>query len=115
MSSTIARPNRDPYVRDGGSTSFDGFENYGSRAETIERLKAWGDVLIREVSETVDEGDEDNDEDGGSHLILRRAQEVAHRHPELKSALLQFASSQGAQNDYSDKNLVDAIWVIQRT
>ena len=59
----------DPNVRDGGSTSFEGFENYGSREETISRLTAWGDVLIREVAEPVDEDDEGDE----SPLIMRRA------------------------------------------
>lgn len=102
----------DPYVRDGGSTSFDGFDGYGSRLETIARLTAWGDVLVREVVEAVDEGEDEDDE---SLLIMRRAKEIAQRHPELKSDLLQFAKSQGEQNDYADENLVDAIWVIQRS
>lgn len=46
---------------------------------------------------------------------MGRAQEIAQRHPELKSDPLQFAKSQGEQNDYADENLVDAIWVIQRS
>ena len=105
----------DPYVRAGGSTSFDGFENYGSRSETIASLTAWGDVLIREVAEPVEEDHDGNDGEEESLLIMRRAQEIAQRHPELKSALLQFAKSQSDQNDYADENLVDAIWVIQRS
>lgn len=51
----------DPYVRDGGSTSFDGFESYGTRSETIVRLTAWGDVLIREALEPAAE-DKDGDD-----------------------------------------------------
>lgn len=101
----------DPYVRDGGSASFSGFENYGSRAQVIAGLTACGDVLIREVVEPV-EGDEDEDEE--SLLILRRAEELAQRHPEVKAALLRFASDQHLQNDYAEENLVDAIWVVQR-
>lgn len=103
----------DPYVRDGGSALFPGFENYGSRDDTIARLTRWGDVVVREVAESVGDDEED---DGGdeSRLILRRAQQLALRHPELKSVLLEFAEDQQRQNDYTNENLVDAIWVVQR-
>ncbi|MCC6539765.1 MAG: hypothetical protein IT162_19610 [Bryobacterales bacterium] len=40
----------DPYVREGASSHFAGFESYASRKETVRRLTAWGDRLVREVA-----------------------------------------------------------------
>ena len=108
----------DVFVADGGSTDFAGFEQYGDHAQTTKWLTAAGDRLVREVRDSGDEdedADVDVDVDSEDELIAARADEIARRHPEVADAVRQFASSQKAENDYVSANLVDAVWVLQRS
>jgi SAM-dependent methyltransferase len=43
----------DVFLREGGSTAFEGFENSLSHRETVSGLTAWGDTLIRQADATV--------------------------------------------------------------
>ncbi len=103
----------DVFLRDGGTTTFPGFEHYRPRAETVRGLTAWGDVL---VTETVGETDRDDDEgDDDVVAIHRRAVALATRHPEHREQLLAFAAHQAAANAHIAENLVDAVWVLRRS
>lgn len=102
----------DSYIRIGGRSDFPGFEQYAEHAETIRRLTAWGDTVVHESIESVEE-DDDEEEDEAA-LILARAEGLAQAHPELREALLGFAHSQAAENHYIDENLIGAVWVLSR-
>ncbi len=102
----------DSFIASGGSTDFPGFEQYAEHDETIRRLTSCGDRLIREVlEEEFDDDESDLDEDA---LIAARAETIALRHPEIASAVREFAASQAAENAYIASNLCGAIWVLER-
>ena len=101
----------DAFLRDGGSTSFAGFESYRSRQETVNGLTHWGDTVVREVLEAASTAVE-NDEDAAA--IYRRAVEIAARHPEHANQLLAFARYQAEANEHISENLSGAVWVLQR-
>jgi SAM-dependent methyltransferase len=101
----------DVFVKDGGSTQFEGFENYARLDEVRRQLTAHGDVLFREVFETDDEEEDDEEADA----IMRRASVLVQAHPEHAEALLAFARAQSDQYAYMESNLTGAIWVLQRT
>jgi 2-polyprenyl-3-methyl-5-hydroxy-6-metoxy-1,4-benzoquinol methylase len=102
----------DAFVKDGGSTSFPGFEQYTSREEAIRRLTAHGDTLVTEILEAPSASVEDDDE---SDLIYRRAKKLAKDHPELEQQLLDFAENQKNENVYIAQNLVGTVWVVQKS
>jgi SAM-dependent methyltransferase len=102
----------DPFIKDGGSAGFPGFEGYAEHAETVKRLTSCGDALIETVRES-DAHDEDDANEG--ELIRSRAEGLAERHPDLATELLEFAENQAAENTYIDENLIGAIWVLQRS
>jgi cyclopropane fatty-acyl-phospholipid synthase-like methyltransferase len=106
----------DDYRKEGtyvGEKAHEGYDNYVCYDETIKRLTAHGDVLVREVEEAHDEMVEDNEE-VNAH-IRRRAEAIATRHPEWKDALEAFVAEQQASCDYMEDQLVAMIWVLQRT
>lgn len=102
----------DAFVRAGGSTRFPGFEQYAEHDETIARLSACGDRLVREGVEAEDDDRADEDE---SEVVAARAKAVAAKHPEIAAEVLRFAESQSAENDYINTNLIGAVWVLSRT
>lgn len=102
----------DPFIKDGGSSGFPGFESYAEHAETVQRLTSCGDTLIQTVREADAHAEDDTNE---AELIRSRAEDLARRHPNLATELLEFAENQAAENDYIDENLIGAIWVLQRS
>lgn len=101
----------DAFVKGGGSTQFDGFENYAPLEDVRRQLTAHGDVLVREVFEDDDEAEDDEE----AEAIMRRASMLARAHPEHAEALLAFARAQSDQYAYMESNLTGAIWVLLRT
>ena len=73
----------DAFIADGGSSDFPGFEQYANHEETLHRLTASGDRLVREVWEDDEEGE---DEDSEGALISARAEAIAQRHPRIEFA-----------------------------
>ncbi|NKC01168.1 MAG: methyltransferase domain-containing protein [Pseudomonadales bacterium] len=109
----------DVFLVAGGSSDYPGFEQYAAHDETIARLTAHGDKLVQEILEDEDdEDDEDDEQEETGHdesaLILKRARVIAAREPEVADAVLEFAASQAAENEFIEANLVDALWVLKR-
>lgn len=106
----------DAFIKDGGSSSYPGFENYANRDETISRLTVHGDILRYELleSEDTDPGSGNQCDREEADLIYQRAVAIAKAHPELEADLLGFAKGQVEENSYIDENLIGAIWVLQR-
>jgi SAM-dependent methyltransferase len=99
----------DDFLEDETTTSLPSYEEYVSRAETLRRLQAHGDVIAREIIEP----DTEEEEDEGA-LIRRRALALAQKHPELAEALRRFADDQDRAYEYIADHLVAAIWVVRR-
>lgn len=104
----------DSYIVSGGSNDFPGFEHYAEHEETISRLTSSGDRLVREVLEEEDQDDGDNDDSDEDVFIAQRAEAVASRHPEVATAVRNFAASQADENEYISTNLRGAVWVLER-
>lgn len=108
----------DAFVKEGGSSDFPGFEQYTDHDETVSRLTACGDRLVREIAMSDAPAGNNQDGDHEDHeesvLITARAEAIAARHPELAQAVRAYAKNQAAEYDYIDANLVDTIWVLQR-
>ncbi|MEM7583645.1 MAG: class I SAM-dependent methyltransferase [Acidobacteriota bacterium] len=103
----------DDYVRDGGTTDFERFDNYVSRGAMVEQLEAHGDTLLRRVETPATEIAASHDTEGA--WIRRRALELAERHPELREAFLEFAKEQQAEMDFLEANMVAAVWILKRS
>ena len=102
----------DSYLNEMGSVSYGGTEGYASHEETLRRLAASGDVVVREIREPLESVVAANAENNAS--IRRRAQALAGVHPALKGALPGFVEDQELECDYLEKNLISASWLIRR-
>jgi len=104
----------DGFVREAGSTDFPGFERYAKHEETLARLLSQGDALVVELLLEDEEEEDDEEEDEGA-LIASRAARLSKAHPEMADAFMEFAAMQSSENAYIEENLIDAIWVLQRS
>lgn len=102
----------DDYVKEGGSTDFKRWEGYVGRDETIRRLQAHGDKIVREVPEADEnllaEYEQDN------NCIRRRAEDLAGRQPELREMLMAFVRDQIDECDFMAENMAPVVWVLKR-
>ena len=101
----------DGFIKDGGSSDFPGFEQYGNHAEMTARLTACGDTLIGEIIEAQNC---EHDEHREAKMIAARARNIAARRPEIAVEVLTYAEKQAAEYDFMDKNFVGAIWILKR-
>ena len=84
----------------------------GRLDETIRIIRQYvkpGGYLV--ISDAYIDGDDEPDE---SALIVARAETLAVRYPDQAEAIMGFAQSQTAENEYIEDNLIGAIWVLQR-
>ena len=98
----------DDFLEDEATTSLPSYDEYVSHEETLRRLQAHGDIIVREIIEP-----EAEEEDEGA-LIRRRALALAEKHPELAEAFRRFADDQDRAYEYMAEHLVAAIWVVRR-
>lgn len=102
----------DCYIKEGGTSAFPGFEDYGSRESVRQRLQAHGDALQREVIAPADDSEAYAREMG---QIRRRAEGLIARHPELKGEVMHYVENQQQTYDYMAANVVPVTWVLQRS
>jgi precorrin-6B methylase 2 len=101
----------DDFLRDGGSTAFPRFEKYRSHEETVRGLQCHGDVLVREV--LAQQGNVVAGVPEETH-IRRRAEQLAQQHPRLKVMLLAYADEQAREYAYLERNMVAAVWLLEK-
>lgn len=102
----------DGFIKDGASSDFPGFEQYGERSDMIARLLAYGDTLVSEIIET-NESKVTGHEEG--EMIAARARAIAARQPDIAAEVLKYAEAQVAEYEFMDENFVGAIWVLNRS
>jgi SAM-dependent methyltransferase len=99
----------DGYRREGGSAIFPGFENMQPREEMLALWTIHGDQL---VSERTFEGENEGVAEAAN--IMRRATELAERHPQMQHALLRYARSQADEYAFLAANIVSALWTFRK-
>lgn len=89
-----------------------GYAHYASRDETLRQLAAHGDRLLREIvvsPERMRAGNRRNTE-----LIRRRADRLAHVHPDLAPLFDWYVAQQEEDSEILETETVDALWLLQR-
>lgn len=101
----------DGFLRDEGTSDFQGFEYATSRLETRTNLQAHGDRLVREVQAADDQTEVYARE---AAQIRRRAEMLAERVPSLKADLMRYAEDQRQEYAYMADNVIAAVWLLER-
>lgn len=103
----------DGFLPDGAARSkLPGYEAYLPHDETIRRLTAHGDMLVRELVSSAEEADAVNT--GMTDKIRQRAAGLAERHPESADLFSRYVQNQERECELLRKLLVPAIWLLQR-
>jgi 2-polyprenyl-3-methyl-5-hydroxy-6-metoxy-1,4-benzoquinol methylase len=102
----------DGFLAEDARVSVPGYGAYGSRAETLARLTAFGDRLVREVILSSEETKEINQRN--TQRIRGRAEVLAQERPELAERLFDYVAEQERQTEILGTTVVCAIWLLRR-
>ena len=103
----------DGFLPDGAAQSkLPGYEAYLPHDETVRRLTAHGDALVREVAFSAEEADAVNT--GITDKIRQRAEGLAERHPEAADMLSWYVQNQERECEILRELHVPAVWLLQR-
>ena len=102
----------DGFIEADKRLDFSGFAGYVGREETLLRLTRWNDELVYEKLFPSADGLEQGQVE--AEAILKRAQGLALRHPELADRLLAYAQDQADEYGFLAENLTGAIWVFRK-
>ncbi|MBC8204271.1 class I SAM-dependent methyltransferase [bacterium] len=89
-----------------------GYEYCASYEETIRRLTAQGDTIVKEIIFTDDDMKAMNEEYTG--YLTKRAERLADKHPELTGALKWYLDNQMVECGILEKYLFGAVWLLKR-
>jgi len=89
-----------------------GYEHLAAYDQTIKQLTAHGDALLREVIFSSEETRAMNR--NYTELIRRRAEQLARRHPEAADSLFDYVKRQERECELFEKEVVAAVWLLQR-
>lgn len=89
-----------------------GYAGYANHDETIRRLTAHGDTLIKEVIIPSEELREENLKN--TKLIRRRAQRLAQKYPADAGLILSYVQKQESETDLLGSAIPCAVWLLQR-
>lgn len=101
----------DVFLADGAAQLL-GVDGYADHAETLRRLTASGDQLVREVRSSAEETRSVNDRN--TDLIRRRAHLVRASCPDLTDLLDEYVARQERETQLLGTDVVCAIWVLRR-
>lgn len=90
-----------------------GYEAYLPHDETVLRLTAHGDLLVREVVFSEEEGDAANMRI--TDMIRQRAAGLAARHPEAAEMLSWYVQNQERECEILRELHVPAVWLLRKT
>jgi len=88
------------------------WEGYATRAETLRRLTAFGDVLIHETVCAPDQTRSLNE--GNTALIRQRARQLQASHPDLAVAIDAYVARQERETQILGQDLLCAVWALRR-
>lgn len=102
----------DAFLADETTASPVGYEDYASHEETVRRLTAHGDTLLKEVLEPAEDVRAVNLRN--TALIRRRAERLAKRHPESARLIHEYVETQERETRVQGTSVVGATWLLQR-
>ncbi|MDH3457649.1 MAG: class I SAM-dependent methyltransferase [Gemmatimonadota bacterium] len=95
-----------------GIAALPGADGYAGRSETLRRLTAFGDELVRQVVCSADETRSLNERN--TDLIRQRARLVKARHTDLTELIDEYVARQERETQLLGTDLICAIWVLRR-
>jgi 2-polyprenyl-3-methyl-5-hydroxy-6-metoxy-1,4-benzoquinol methylase len=102
----------DSFLGPGVEGAVPGYEGYSDHDDTVRRLTAHGDTVLREqllVPEAVT-----HDYHTQLELIRRRAEEVLRKHPEATEAIGSYLRRQEREVELARGTVLNATWLLQR-
>jgi SAM-dependent methyltransferase len=114
---TLARKGGHIVIEDGflanGLAPVPGADGYSSRSETLRRLTACGDELVRQVQSSAEETRSVNERN--TDLIRRRAPLVKASRPDLTELIDEYVARQERETARLGTEVLCATWVLRRT
>jgi SAM-dependent methyltransferase len=112
----LVRPGGHLVIDDGfladGVGRLPGYEGHADRSETLGRLTAFGDLLVREVVSSAEETRPVNERNTAS--IRRRARALKVAHPDLAGPIDEYVARQERETSLLGTDLTCALWVLRR-
>lgn len=113
---TLVRKGGHIVIEDGfladGIAQLPGADGYASRSETLRRLTACGDELVRQVVGSAEETRSLNERN--TDLIRRRAHLVKASRPDLTELIDEYVARQERETQLLGTDVICAIWVLRR-
>lgn len=113
---TLVRRGGHIVIEDGfladGMAQPQGADGYAGRSETLRRLTACGDQLVREVQSSAEETRSLNERN--TDLIRRRAQLVKASRPDLAGLIDEYVARQERETRLLGTDVICAVWVLRR-
>jgi SAM-dependent methyltransferase len=100
------------YLDQPGVVDFTGYEQLATHGETLRRLTAHGDELVRERAVTADEIRDQNRRYTG--WIERRVAELSRRHPEHAAAFDAYLEKEREECELLETKVRCATWMLRR-
>lgn len=88
------------------------YEHCATHQETLRRLTANGDILLREVIIPTDDVKALNRK--STELIRRRVEKLAKLHPEAADSLFWYVEKQERESEIMETAVTSAVWLLQR-
>jgi len=95
-----------------GIAHLPGATGYEARSETLRRLTAWGDQLVRQVESSAEETRFLNERN--TNLIRRRAHLVKASRPDLTELIDEYVARQERETQLLGTDVICAVWVLRR-
>ena len=99
------------FLTDTGRVESPWYEHCGTHNETLGRLTAQGDTLLREVIIPKEDAQAINRE--YIELIRRRAEKIAKLHPEVADSLYGYVEKQERESEIMERTVTSAVWLLQ--
>jgi 2-polyprenyl-3-methyl-5-hydroxy-6-metoxy-1,4-benzoquinol methylase len=87
------------------------YEHCADHQETLRRITAYGDALLREVIIPTEDVKVLNRK--YTELIRRRAEKLAELHPEAADSLLWYVEKQERESEIMEQTMIGAVWLLQ--
>jgi cyclopropane fatty-acyl-phospholipid synthase-like methyltransferase len=100
------------FLTDPGKVESPWYEHCATHEETLSRLTAHGDALLREVIIPMEDVKALNCK--YTELIRRRAESLAKLHPEHADSLYGYVEKQERESEIMETTVTSAVWLLQR-
>jgi cyclopropane fatty-acyl-phospholipid synthase-like methyltransferase len=100
------------FLTDPGKVESHWYEHCATHEETICRLTAHGDALLREVIIPAEEVKALNQE--YTELIRTRAEKLAKLHPEAADSVYRYVEKQERESEIMETTVTSVVWLLQR-